>query len=57
MKLSVSVHYLPKGIIMDMSKESAVQVRIWSWLNDFWQSNGPFTLKKKEIYNICSLSP
>jgi hypothetical protein len=25
--------------------ECAGQVRIWSWFNDIWQSNAPFTLK------------
>jgi hypothetical protein len=30
---------------MDMSKECAGQVGIWSWFDDFWQSYSPFTLK------------
>jgi hypothetical protein len=52
MKFSVSVHYLPNGIAhstqiwqMDMSKEFAGIVCIWSWFNDFWQSYAPFSLK------------
>jgi hypothetical protein len=52
MKCSVSVHYLPNGIAhltqiwhIDMSKECTGQVCIWSWFDDFWQINAPFTLK------------
>jgi hypothetical protein len=31
---------------MEMSKECAGQVQIWSWFDDFWQSNALITLKK-----------
>jgi hypothetical protein len=51
-EFSVSVFYLPNSIThsipiwhIDTSLECAGQVRIWSWFNDFLQSNAPFTLK------------
>ena len=50
-------YYLPNNIThstqiwhMDMILECADQVWIWSWFNDFWQSNAPFTLKM--IWNL-----
>jgi hypothetical protein len=42
---------------MDMLKEYAGQIQIWSWFHDFWQSYAAFTLKKKEIFSFRSLSP
>jgi hypothetical protein len=30
---------------MDIFLKCPGQVGIWSWFNDFWQSNAPFTLK------------
>jgi hypothetical protein len=52
MKFSVSFHYLPNSIThstqiwhMDMSIECAGHDWIWSWFNDFWQSNAPSSLK------------
>jgi hypothetical protein len=51
---SVSVHYLCNSCthltqiwLMNMSYENTGQVWIWLWLNDFWQSYAPFTLKIK----------
>jgi hypothetical protein len=39
---------------MVISLENTGQVQIWSWLDDFWQSYAPLTLKEKEIFSSHS---
>jgi hypothetical protein len=64
MKFSVSVHYLLNSVTystqilpMDMSKECTVQVRIWSWFDDFWQSFPLLTLRKGNFQFTFIISP
>jgi hypothetical protein len=40
---------------MDMSKEWAGQVPIWSWFDVYWQSYDPLTMNKG-IFSFRSLS-